>query len=477
MPSYHEFGTEKAPSSLVDSAVRPCGSGLVVCLAPMHHHRHHQRIGRLLVYRRTVISLLVIAQASVLGFGSLPHCAVDMDGPPPSPPMALMNCSHLLLGIGTGTLACRHAQRLRRRSVAGWSELHAASLEIRGKEEGGGDPGDNVPAPERKQEPDWIRSDGRRSKPCDSSVSVFGLARGFEHWLGCMLKARPGFHTLYIPGDQERGGAAFGLKGIATSSVVTGDGNRTAAHQLKQPDAKQCNLEAQCRCVRITAQKGSADHRRRWSSLRLYLCGEEMHAAPEEEDDETVSVKSFETCLVMPPVAQPSDVHDAVNNDTPGEEPEDQGVPAGEHGRAVVPAERVGGEEGAAATLIQSAFRGFMARRQAQELRATGKETGDAAGEPRSPTSASVATSVVVQVGESLSNLRLSDDSTSVQQRASQSHRSRPPPPPPAFRVKEEWDDSTVSSNVSRMRIQSRIEATTRRERALAYAFSQQVRA
>ena len=40
----------------------------------------------------------------------------------------------------------------------------------------------------------------------------------------------------------------------------------------------------------------------------------------------------------------------------------------------------------------------------------------------------------------------------------------------------EEWDDSTVSSNVSRMRIQSRIEATTRRERALAYAFSQQVR-
>jgi hypothetical protein len=39
----------------------------------------------------------------------------------------------------------------------------------------------------------------------------------------------------------------------------------------------------------------------------------------------------------------------------------------------------------------------------------------------------------------------------------------------------EEWDDSTVSSNVSRKRMQSRIEATTRRERALAYAFSQQV--
>jgi hypothetical protein len=94
----------------------------------------------------------------------------------------------------------------------------------------------------------------------------------------------------------------------------------------------------------------------------------------------------------------------------------------------------------------------------------------------RSPTWASVATSVLVQVGESSSNLRLSEESASVQQqRSSQRSRPPPPPPPPAFRVKEEWDDSTVSSNVSRMRIQSRIEATTRRERALAYAFSQQV--
>jgi hypothetical protein len=93
----------------------------------------------------------------------------------------------------------------------------------------------------------------------------------------------------------------------------------------------------------------------------------------------------------------------------------------------------------------------------------------------RSPTWASVATSVLVQVGESSSNLRLSEESASVQQQRSSQRSRPPPPPPPAFRVKEEWDDSTLSSNVSRMRIQSRIEATTRRERALAYAFSQQV--
>lgn len=33
-----------------------------------------------------------------------------------------------------------------------------------------------------------------------------------------------------------------------------------------------------------------------------------------------------------------------------------------------------------------------------------------------------------------------------------------------------------MSSNISKLRIQSRLEATTRRERALAYAFSQQAR-
>lgn len=44
------------------------------------------------------------------------------------------------------------------------------------------------------------------------------------------------------------------------------------------------------------------------------------------------------------------------------------------------------------------------------------------------------------------------------------------------FCLQEGWDDSTVSSNISKMRIQNRLEATTRRERALAYAFSQQVK-
>ena len=40
----------------------------------------------------------------------------------------------------------------------------------------------------------------------------------------------------------------------------------------------------------------------------------------------------------------------------------------------------------------------------------------------------------------------------------------------------EDWDDSTVSSTISKVRIQNRIEAATRRERALAYAIAQQVK-
>ncbi|XP_068668924.1 protein IQ-DOMAIN 33-like isoform X2 [Aristolochia californica] len=51
-----------------------------------------------------------------------------------------------------------------------------------------------------------------------------------------------------------------------------------------------------------------------------------------------------------------------------------------------------------------------------------------------------------------------------------------PKPKSPSRRMpsKEEWNDSTVSSNIAKLRIQHRQEATTRRERALAYAFSQQ---
>ncbi|XP_040381289.1 protein IQ-DOMAIN 1 [Oryza brachyantha] len=225
--------------------------------------------------------------------------------------------------------------------------------------------------------------------------------------------------------------------------------------------------------------KGAADHKRRWSSLRLYLCGDEITAAAEDEndddDDGTVSVKSFQSCAMpqKPHAAAAADDVDGAD-DAEGH-PKEQGsisAPVKETSPAIEPATASRHE---AATLIQSAFRGFMVRRQLQELKKS-SENGSCADEPRSPTSASIAASVEVQVGESVSNLRLSDDSAAAAAAASAQHRGSQRSRPQAFRVKEEWDDSTVSSNVSRMRMQSRIEATTRRERALAYAFSQQLR-
>ncbi|CAD6336315.1 unnamed protein product [Miscanthus lutarioriparius] len=244
-----------------------------------------------------------------------------------------------------------------------------------------------------------------------------------------------------------------------------------------------------CMSMVVAGEGSAADHRRRWSSLRLYLCGEEMNAAAEEEEDddgETVSVKSFETCCVMPPdegLRRPGggSSFDEPRGQHRGRQPWGacRRSKQGPWWRAEpLQRRRAGQERRGSSNADPVCVRGFLARRQLQELRTRQEqeETDGSQQEPtRSPTWASVATSVLVQVGEPLSNLRLSEESASVQQQRS-NQRSRPPPPPPAFRVKEEWDDSTVSSNVSRMRIQSRIEATTRRERALAYAFSQQLR-
>ncbi|VAI90743.1 unnamed protein product [Triticum turgidum subsp. durum] len=224
-------------------------------------------------------------------------------------------------------------------------------------------------------------------------------------------------------------------------------------------------------------ERSPGDHKRRWGSLRLYLCGDENGAGAEDgedDDDGTVSARSFETCTMTQDAQAPA-AADQRRRDVNG----------GAHGHAEqVHAQWSPGErtkpftEDEAATLIQSAFRRFMerGRLQQEELRrSSGQECcyGEA---PKSPaaSASTIAASVEVQVGESLSNLRLSDDGASVsaQHRAGQSQKPRPQ----VFRAKEEWDDSTLSSNVLRMRIQSKMEATTRRERALAYAFSQQLR-
>ncbi|KAF3321419.1 protein IQ-DOMAIN 1 [Carex littledalei] len=134
-------------------------------------------------------------------------------------------------------------------------------------------------------------------------------------------------------------------------------------------------------------------------------------------------------------------------------------------------------QEERAAIVIQSAYKGFMARRRFKEMKKVEQGTEEEEGEEMvnndlyaNTDAATVDTSTEVQIGESFSTLKFSEDSVSLHCKGFSKDK------PPVFKVKEEWDDSTVSSNVSKMRMQNRLEATTRRERALAYAFSQQLR-
>lgn len=121
-----------------------------------------------------------------------------------------------------------------------------------------------------------------------------------------------------------------------------------------------------------------------------------------------------------------------------------------------------------AAIIIQSAFREYLARRQRSKDDGNGNEMGE--GVQCGLPSPSPPESLKVQTGDST-------DTTS----SFHVERHKIVCKPIQKRVKaqicqEEWDDSTVSSSISRKRIQNRIEAATRRERALAYAFAQQLR-
>ncbi|CAA7407914.1 unnamed protein product [Spirodela intermedia] len=117
-------------------------------------------------------------------------------------------------------------------------------------------------------------------------------------------------------------------------------------------------------------------------------------------------------------------------------------------------------EEKEAAIIIQSAFRGFQAR-QHQELQRLGG-TGDFHG-IEGPSKAFVCTSSVVQVGDCTDDQRALEATLVAQPRVQ--HRAQAQ----ASRLKEESDGSTVSSQISNMRIKNRLEAMARRERALAY--------
>ncbi|XP_047342275.1 protein IQ-DOMAIN 33 [Impatiens glandulifera] len=198
-----------------------------------------------------------------------------------------------------------------------------------------------------------------------------------------------------------------------------------------------------------------AQERKKWSKMRSYLCGDEFNSVLAEHDSD--SFRSFSAVISsQPPHQNSSEDH--------GEEEEEsamimksttensefsitqQPISVVEKQRSTADLFR---EEDAAIT-IQSAFRNFQARHRSKEMIETEESIG---------------TSLEVQTGNSIVQEKLTKK---LQQKARTGSSS--------LKLKEDWDDSTVSSNISKMRIQNRVEAMTRRERALAYAFSQQLR-
>ncbi|KAK3184459.1 hypothetical protein Dsin_031745 [Dipteronia sinensis] len=190
--------------------------------------------------------------------------------------------------------------------------------------------------------------------------------------------------------------------------------------------------------------------KRKWSSVRSYLCGDEFNSVLAEED--SASVQSSEATVTQPVLGDFTDKGDNIQSEEETKEKHNS-------------ISELFHEEDAA-IIIQTAFRAFLARRRNEEIESKDSSKQELATEIESPSKKSIGTSIEVQTGNSVEVFSLQEESMAIPQRT----RAQ------VFKIKEDWDDSTVSSNISKMRIQSRLEATTRRERALAYAFSQQLR-
>ncbi|ONK79070.1 uncharacterized protein A4U43_C01F2590 [Asparagus officinalis] len=193
----------------------------------------------------------------------------------------------------------------------------------------------------------------------------------------------------------------------------------------------------------------------RWTSVRLYLCGEELNSVMVENDSD--SIRSSEATVMQP---FQEDSVDEQSSEIARIEELDELITEEENALAKLNEEQ-------AAIFIQSAFRGFMARKLYGEICKSSK--GDGIGD-EDPSVLNEAASIEVLVDDSIENFSILEENGSMHHRVFHKSKSQ------VYRLKEEWDDSTLSSDTLRLRIQNKLEATTRRERALAYAFSQQLR-
>lgn len=204
--------------------------------------------------------------------------------------------------------------------------------------------------------------------------------------------------------------------------------------------------------------------------MRSYLCGDEFNSVAAEED--SASVRSYGPTMIQQPMLESSEAsvtqpiledlaekEDIQSNDTKQELQEEK-----QNSTATL------FRREDAALVIQSAFRGFLARPRNGAIETVDGKLGVLGG-GESPSKESLGTSIEVQTGNSMEVFSIPEETITVHHRFQQ-QKARTP----VLKLKEDWDDSTVSSNISKTRMQNRLEATTRRERALAYAFSQQLR-
>ncbi|KAG2314897.1 hypothetical protein Bca4012_065707 [Brassica carinata] len=237
--------------------------------------------------------------------------------------------------------------------------------------------------------------------------------------------------------------------------------------------------------------RSNVGEKKRWSSVRSYLCGDEFNSVLAVDDSGSIK-HSLDPLLTMSQQlsSEPSDsvlaIQDSASVKLHLEEEEDSVSGKNSEVSVTQPLNKSEATETHilnrhhqttlisklfleedAAIIIQSAFRSYLAKRWSKEVEETLDKEKSFSGE-ESQGKVSMGTSLEVQACSSVKAPFFR------RKRVSRTlHKNNNTQ---VLRIKEEWDDSTVSSTISKSRIQSRIEAMTKRERALAYAFSQQLR-
>ncbi|XP_071701443.1 protein IQ-DOMAIN 33-like [Rutidosis leptorrhynchoides] len=213
--------------------------------------------------------------------------------------------------------------------------------------------------------------------------------------------------------------------------------------------------------------------RKRWASVRSYLCGDEFNSVLAEDDfgsrrssKAAISSVFQENYSGSVRTSKATIFSSRINEDSMSIKGSEATVTQPVSESSIETLETVDKtnllSEYDAAVVIQSAFRNFMARRRIERLERV--DVGDRDLE-------SIATSVEVQTGNSVVEGKQDYESFTHCMHRQKANKTQ------SMKLKQEdWDDSTVSSNISKLRIQNRLEASTRRQRALAYAFSQQLR-